>query len=110
MSYNATMTADLFGEREEHEMAGTKRDKDIAAQGDDTPAGAPRFEEAFSRLEQVIEEMERGELPLEDLLARFEEGVKLVRTCRQFLKQAQTRIEQFVEIKDGQWVLKELGE
>ena len=72
------------------------------------PAEAPRFEEAFSRLEEVIDEMERGELPLEDLLTRFEEGVKLVKSCRGFLKQAQTRIERFVEVKDGQWVLKEL--
>jgi len=104
------MTADLLGEHEEHEMAGSKRDKDVAVPGGDAPTGGPRFEEAFARLEQVIDEMERGELPLEDLLTRFEEGVELVRVCRRFLKQAQARIEQFVEVKDGQWVLKELDE
>lgn len=91
-------------------MAGSKQDKDIPAQQGDSAQAAPRFEEAFARLEQVIDEMERGELPLEDLLQRFEEGVQLVRTCRRFLKQAQARIEQFVEVKDGQWVLKEMDE
>ena len=69
---------------------------------------APRFEVAFERLEAVVEEMESGELPLEDLLARFEEGVGLVRQCQAFLKQAQLRVEQYVEHRDGQWVLKDL--
>ena len=52
--------------------------------------------------------MERGELPLEDLINRFEEGVKLVRHCQGFLKQAQLRVEQYIEQKDGHWVLKDL--
>lgn len=69
-----------------------------------------RFEDAFKRLETLVDEMERGELPLEDLLARFEEGVKLVRHCQAFLKQAQLRVEQYVEQKNGHWVLKELDE
>ena len=90
-------------------MTGDDRAKSDAKAGKTkAQAEAPRFEEAFSRLEEVIDEMERGDLPLEDLLARFEEGVELVKSCRGFLKQAQTRIERFVEIKDGQWVLKEL--
>lgn len=67
-----------------------------------------KFEEAFSRLEQLVADMERGEQPLEDLLDRFEEGVQLVRQCQDFLKQAQLRVEQYVEQKDGHWVLKEL--
>lgn len=70
-------------------------------------AGVP-FEEAFSRLEALVDEMERGDLPLEALLAKFEEGVGLVKNCQAFLRQAQLRVEQFVEVKDGQWVLKEL--
>jgi exodeoxyribonuclease VII small subunit len=67
-----------------------------------------RFEEAFARLEALVGEMERGELPLETMLDRFEEGVRLVRHCNQFLSQAQLRVERFVEQKDGHWVLKEL--
>jgi len=109
MGYNAPMTADLFSDSEEHTMAGDKREKDASATSSE-PADQSGFEEDFARLEQVIEEMERGELPLEELLVRFEEGVGLVKNCRRFLKQAQTRIERFVEVKDGQWVLKELDE
>ena len=45
---------------------------------------------------------------LEEMLARFEEGVALVRRCNAFLKQAQARVEQYVEHKDGHWVLREL--
>ena len=69
---------------------------------------AIRFEDAYSRLEKLVGEMEGGELPLEDLLIRFEEGVKLVKHCQGFLKQAQLRVEQYVEQKDGRWVLKDL--
>lgn len=69
---------------------------------------AMRFEEAFARLEALVGEMERGELPLETMLDRFEEGVRLVRHCNQFLGQAQLRVERFVEQKDDHWVLKEL--
>jgi exodeoxyribonuclease VII small subunit len=69
--------------------------------------GGPRFEEAFARLEALVGEMERGELPLEQMLERFEEGVKLVRHCNEFLAQAQLRVERYVEQKDGHWVLKE---
>jgi len=84
--------------------------------GENDEARAPRqssevpFEEAYSRLEELVAEMERGELPLEQLLKRFEEGVQLVRQCQRFLKQAQLRVERYVEKRDGQWVLKELDD
>ena len=68
---------------------------------------AMRFEDAFARLESLVGEMERGELPLEQMLDRFEEGVRLVRHCNEFLSQAQLRVERYVEQKDGHWVLKE---
>lgn len=82
-----------------------------AAPGACAPAMPPvPFEDAFARLEALVAEMERGDLPLEGLLAKFEEGVGLVKNCHAFLRQAQLRVEQFVEIKDGQWVLKDVGE
>lgn len=85
--------------------------KQSAAQHDPPgPETTQRFEEAFARLETLVEEMEHGDLSLEELLARFEEGVKLVRVCQEFLKRAQERVEQFVELRDGAWVLKELEE
>ena len=70
-------------------------------------ADGPRFEDDYARLEAIVGEMERGDLPLEQLLARFEEGVSLVKRCRGFLKQAQLRVEQYVEQRDGHWALKD---
>jgi len=82
-----------------------------APQAKATAAGEPsagmRFEDASARLEQLVSEMERGDLPLEELLTRFEEGVALVKHCQAFLKQAQLRVSRYVEQKDGHWVLKE---
>jgi exodeoxyribonuclease VII small subunit len=104
--YNHHMPADLFGDEEAPAMPEEKARKDSGARG--AKDKQLKFEEAFARLEQLVADMERGEQPLEDLLNRFEEGVKLVRQCQDFLKQAQLRVEQYVEQKDGHWVLKEL--
>jgi exodeoxyribonuclease VII small subunit len=104
------MAEGLFGMEEEQEMpkSGTPQQGLAAEPGPQRQE--LRFEEAYARLEELVEEMERGELPLEDLLCRFEEGVKLVRFCQSFLQQAQLRVERFVEQKNGHWVLKELSE
>jgi exodeoxyribonuclease VII small subunit len=54
---------------------------------------AQTFETAMQRLERIVEEMESDQLPLESLLTRYEEGVKLVRVCDDKLKAAEQRIE-----------------
>jgi exodeoxyribonuclease VII small subunit len=51
------------------------------------------FESAMERLEHIVEEMESDQLPLETLLTRYEEGVKLARVCEEKLKAAEQRIE-----------------
>lgn len=53
----------------------------------------PSFEDALKRLESVVETMESDELPLEQLLARFEEGTKLVRVCQARLAEAELKIQ-----------------
>jgi len=58
------------------------------------------FEEALGTLERIIEKMEREELPLEDSLKAFEEGVRLVRFCREKLNEAEKKIE--ILMKDDQ--------
>lgn len=58
-----------------------------------SPAGEQTFESAMERLERIVEEMESDQLPLENLLKRYEEGVKLVRVCEEKLKAAEQRIE-----------------
>jgi exodeoxyribonuclease VII small subunit len=51
------------------------------------------FESAMTRLETLVNEMESDKLPLEDLLSRYEEGVKLVKVCEEKLASAEKRIE-----------------
>src|SRR3954468_5370559 len=51
------------------------------------------FESAMDRLEKIVEQMESGKLPLEDLIVRYEEGMKLVKTCQERLTNAEQKIE-----------------
>jgi exodeoxyribonuclease VII small subunit len=53
----------------------------------------PSFEKAMERLEGIVEEMESGKMPLEDLLVRYEEGMKLVKVCQERLARAEEKIE-----------------
>lgn len=57
------------------------------------PAAEANFEQAMQRLEAIVEQMESGELPLEDLIVRYEEGMKLVKICQDRLASAEERIE-----------------
>src|SRR6202165_1044366 len=51
------------------------------------------FETAMDRLEKIVEQMESGQLPLEDLIVRYEEGMNLVKVCQQRLASAEQKIE-----------------
>jgi len=57
-----------------------------------SPADPVSIEGAMERLEKLVGEMESGELPLEKLITRYEEGVKLVRQCQEKLDAAEQRI------------------
>ena len=59
------------------------------------------FEQAMSRLETIVDEMENGGLPLEDLIARFDEGVRLSQVCDKRLEEAEQKIEQISQAADG---------
>lgn len=52
-----------------------------------------RFEESLSELEQLVERMEKGNLPLEDSLKLFERGVLLTRSCQKALKDAEQKVQ-----------------
>lgn len=60
-------------------------------------APEPTFEDALGKLETIVESMESGDLPLEQLLGRFEEGTRLVRFCQEKLSAAEVRIRQLEE-------------
>lgn len=59
------------------------------------------FETALSTLENIVETMESGDVPLADLLAKFEEGSRLLKICETRLKDAELKIEQLKKMKDG---------
>jgi exodeoxyribonuclease VII small subunit len=62
---------------------------------------APPFEKSVERLEGLIQSMENGDTPLADLVAKFEEGSKLLNHCQAQLKEAELKIEQ-LNLKTGE--------
>lgn len=53
----------------------------------------PKFEECIQRLEKIVQELERGEVPLEKSLTLFEEGMQLSGSCRKELEEAEGKVE-----------------
>ena len=64
-----------------------------------TNPDAPSFEQALQQLEQIVQKLEKGELPLEDSLKLYEDGIRLSRICHTKLEEAEGRIE--VLLKDA---------
>ena len=60
-----------------------------------------KFEDALQRLEEIVDRLETGELPLEDSLKVFEEGVALARRCSKYLEEAEKRIELLTKDESG---------
>lgn len=69
-------------------------------------AEAVPFEEALKKLEKIVDDMESGELPLEGMLSRFEEGTRLVRVCQAKLEEAEVKIQKLEKDAAGEPVLK----
>ncbi len=67
------------------------------------------FEEALEKLETIVTAMESGDLPLESLLARYEEGVKLAKVCQAKLAEAELKIQQLEKSAAGELKLKSLS-
>jgi exodeoxyribonuclease VII small subunit len=77
-------------------------------------AAAPKmdevpFEEALKKLETIVETMESGELPLETLLARFEEGTRLAGVCQARLADAELKIQKLEKNAAGETTLTPLS-
>lgn len=69
-----------------------------------------KFEAALARLEEIVQELEKGDLPLEQSLKFFEEGIKLSRICNKRLEEAERRVEVLLKDKDGNMVAKPFEE
>jgi exodeoxyribonuclease VII small subunit len=64
----------------------------------------PDFENALKELEGLVEQMEKGDLSLEESLRHFERGIQLTRTCQQALQEAEQKVEILLS-QDGQQVV-----
>ena len=70
-------------------------------EGQEKPIGEMSFEEALSALEDVVRNLESGEVPLDDSIALYERGEELRKACQARLDAAQARIEKIVQGPDG---------
>jgi exodeoxyribonuclease VII small subunit len=69
-----------------------------------------KFEDALEKLEGIVKKMEAGDMPLEEALKSFEEGIKLIRFCRTKLDEAQRRVEMLLGKEDSLQVKRFSGE
>ena len=80
-----------------------------SARANDAAKGNLPFEEALKKLEGIVGAMESDDLPLETLLARYEEGTKLVKICQDKLAEAELKIQQLEKNTAGEMKLKPLS-
>jgi exodeoxyribonuclease VII small subunit len=62
---------------------------------------AVKFEQAMARLEAIVGELEKGDLPLDESLKIFEEGIRLSKNCLKVLEDAERKVEVLVQDKNG---------
>lgn len=60
-----------------------------------------RFEESINQLEKIVDQLEKGDLPLEDSIKLFEEGVRLSSACKQELDEAEGKVQILLKQRDG---------
>ena len=65
---------------------------------------ATLFEDSLAELEELVEQMEQGDIPLEESLKSFERGIKLTRTCQKSLQEAEQKVQILLE-KNGRQTL-----
>jgi len=69
----------------------------------------PSFEESLKKLETIVDQLEQGDLALEDSLKLFEEGVSLSATCKQELEAAEGKVQILIKQRDGSFKAEPFG-
>ena len=69
-----------------------------------------KFDESLQRLEEIVREMEGEELPLEESLAKYQEGIKLAQSCLKKLEEAEKKIEVLQKTAAGKLETKPLSD
>ncbi|MBT3179651.1 MAG: exodeoxyribonuclease VII small subunit [Candidatus Marinimicrobia bacterium] len=67
----------------------------------------PSFEFSLDRLESLVNQMESGEATLEQSLEWFEEGMGLINSCQNQLKEAEQKVQSLIKNNDGSFILKD---
>jgi exodeoxyribonuclease VII small subunit len=65
------------------------------------------FEDALKRLETIVQQLERGDVPLEQSIALYEEGIGLSRTCAEHLAKAELTVKRLSKELDGSFILRD---
>ena len=65
-----------------------------------------KFEDALKKLETIVEDLEKGDLTLDEALKKYQEGIELSRACSQRLESAKKKIDVLVKNKKGEFELK----
>jgi exodeoxyribonuclease VII small subunit len=75
----------------------------MASKSASTPAtpATPAFEAALAQLESLVSRLESGDLPLDEALRTFEQGVRLTRECQSALAAAQQKVQQLLQRGDS---------
>lgn len=69
----------------------------------------PNFEASLHRLEQIVKKLEGGDLPLDDALRLFEEGIQLSQQCQKQLEEAENKVEILLKKADGKVVARKFA-
>ena len=65
-----------------------------------------KFEESLKRLEKIVEDLEKGDLSLDEALKKYQEGIELARTCSLRLENAKKKIDVLAKNKKGEFELR----
>lgn len=69
-----------------------------------------KFEEAIKKLEKIVEDLENGDLSLDDALKKYQDGMEMARLCNQRLENAKKKIDVLAKNKKGEFELKSFDE
>ena len=62
-----------------------------------------QFEESLKKLQTIVERLERGDLPLEEAMESFTEGIRLAQYCNQKLEEAENKVQMLLKEQQGGW-------
>lgn len=76
-------------------------EQEPAGTGEQEREGVPSYEESFARVEQLVKELESGELSLQESIRKYEDAVKSMNRCYELLDQAQKKVELLIKDAEG---------